>query len=81
MRSQAAGDGAATLKRLVEEVDAEIAACQATIERDQRWERRRARSTQGGAATWRSESWEPTPPGSCSASQPSSWDGNWDERP
>lgn len=40
MRSQAAGDGAATLKRLVEEVDAEIAACQATIERDQRWERR-----------------------------------------
>ena len=40
MRSQAAGDGAATLKRLVEEVDAEIAACQATIERDQRWEKR-----------------------------------------
>ena len=34
------GAGAATLKRLVEELDAEIAACQATIERDQRWERR-----------------------------------------
>jgi len=40
MRGKQAGDGAAALKRLVEEIDAEIAAQQAIIVRDQRWEKR-----------------------------------------
>ena len=40
MRSGRSGDGAATLRRMVDELDAEIAACQALIVRDQRWERR-----------------------------------------
>jgi len=40
MRAGRSADGAATLRRLVEEIDSEIAACQAIIVRDQRWERR-----------------------------------------
>ena len=40
MRSGRSGDGAATLRRLISEIDLEMAACQAIIVRDQRWERR-----------------------------------------
>ena len=39
MRSRASGDGAAALKRLVADIDAEIAEVQAIIVRDQRWEK------------------------------------------
>ena len=37
---RSSGEGAAALRRLVSEVDDEIAACQAVIVRDQRWEQR-----------------------------------------
>ena len=40
MRSKGSGDGAAMIKRLVQELDDEIAATQAIIVRDQRWEKR-----------------------------------------
>ena len=40
MRSNNSGDGAAAIKRLVAELDEEIAATQAVIVRDQRWEQR-----------------------------------------
>lgn len=40
MRSKGSGDGAAMIKRLVQEIDDEIAATQAVIVRDQRWEKR-----------------------------------------
>jgi len=40
MRGKGAGEGAAALKRLVAEIDDEIAATQAIIVRDQRWEKR-----------------------------------------
>ena len=40
MRGRGAGDGAAALKRLVEDLDRQIAEQQAIIVRDQRWERR-----------------------------------------
>jgi len=40
VRGRQAGDGAATLKRLVEELDQQIAEQQAIVIRDQRWERR-----------------------------------------
>ena len=36
-RAGARGDGAATLRRLVDKIDAEIASCQQLIKRDQRW--------------------------------------------
>ena len=38
MRHKGSGDGAAMIKRLVKEIDDEIAATQAIIVRDQRWE-------------------------------------------
>ena len=37
---RSSGEGAAALRRLVSEIDDEIAACQAVIVRDQRWEQR-----------------------------------------
>merc|ERR1712087_198162 len=40
LRAKGAGDGAATFKRIVQEIDAEIAETQAIIARDQRWEQR-----------------------------------------
>eukprot|EP00966_Prymnesium_polylepis_P041493 963104-Prymnesium_polylepis.1 len=40
MRAGKRADGAAALKRLVASIDEEIAAAQAIIVRDQRWERR-----------------------------------------
>ena len=40
MRNRSSGDGAAMIKRLVKEIDEEIAATQAIIVRDQRWEKR-----------------------------------------
>jgi len=39
MRTKGSGDGAAMIKRLVKEIDDEIAATQAIIVRDQRWEK------------------------------------------
>ena len=40
MRNKGSGDGAAMIRRLVKELDDEIAATQAIIVRDQRWEQR-----------------------------------------